>query len=375
MLVLRVASWLALAVVVASIKGKDKPPDLNVDSDPEVIFESAKISQQVSQAQASMQQWRSKKEAHLVELQQKEMALLAERLRKMKCERMKQAMLVKLVLSKRVAFKLAEKRNEAGQKAAAVAKSKEIMNKVGSGAEERTLRESLHSGDNEDGAAWLAAMETSDPEWQHTMRRHIDPSSQNHRNKQASTKQGDGGRSWRQHVTYLDNAPQLTSEPPTALIQTNEASSSEELSEPLLKEADVAAIESLGDPDQAKSTKNIETFIYHKMRKASVWRSKKDKELSAFKQAADQELKVTQTQQQEELAQMNKEKTKILSCGQMRDGMSKKITDVVISLPLSEKEKIAVEKPFLADLEAWLKCDLCEKPKPGAAGLPATPWP
>lgn len=368
------ALGLALAVSLGSAQTDlPDPPEFNVDDDPGIKAEARKIQEWTQDHQAKVATWYSDQKKELVALRTQEMLKFEEHLRNMKCVEMKHQLLKKMAEATAQARTLHQRRTEASEKAEAVRVSSELLSKVGASPKGKELRlgEQLHERQQRDGAAWLSAMETSNPAWQRRMRERMERRMQSDPNWRAhmQSDQGDGGRSWRQHVTYLDNAPQLDNNPPVSLLETEETST-----EPLLKEADVAAIESLGKGKPAPK-KDVETLIYHQDVQQRNWIRKREKEMIAFRKRAAEQVQEQQSVKQGEQAVLRGHRDSLIKCGRDRSWMSAKITQTIVKLPLPEMEKVEVEHPLVQQMEAWLECQRCAKPTGGAPGLPASPWP
>lgn len=362
----RTALCVGILCSFAATQDKEFPLP-NVDNDPEVQLAQDKISEWTNHRQRQVNEWHATEKARLQKLQDAELAQFEARVRAMKCDEMKSQLAQKLVGTTKRARVLSSKRNAEAAKAQAIAKAKEILTKVSEPQEEdeEQLAEALGDQKPRDGNAWLSAIESADPAWQHKeeekmrSRMRTDP---NWRAKMDNV-QGDGGRSWRQHVTYLDNAPPLTNPPSAlALIQTDQGLESQE---PLLKEADVLAIENLGGK-HPKPLQQAEQLIWDQRTRNKPFREGLMMKHKKWAATQHEELQKMKGEQAQDIGMIKAERSKIVRCGQLRATMSKAILDVIVGLPVSEQEKEEAEKPLLADMEDWLQCETCEKPVAGA---------
>lgn len=373
MLVWRVALAVIVASSVAAAQNTEKFTIPDVDNDPEVMMEQEKISDWTHKQQHKISKWHQRAKVTLKSLQDKELVQFEDKIRLMKCNEMKRQLGRKLVVSTKSARALASKRNAAAEKAKAVQLAREIFSKVSEPAaeDEQRLKESLGeaSRGDHDSDAWLKAIETSDPDWQRHEERKMDREMRTDpqwRSKM-DNKQGDGGISWTQHTTRLDTAPQLTIPPSlTALVQTSES-----VQEPLLREADVMAIESLGKKQPEKKSQTPEQLVWEQFLKNKQWRSQVDKKEEAVSREQRKELHKVRSTQQQDQHQIKEVRDEVIACSSRRDSMYRMISDTIMSLPISEEEKQVAEKPLLADMEDWLACHQCKKPKPQET----VPWP
>jgi len=343
----------------------------NVDKDPQVVSAEQEIREWTALQEKKVEAWHTREKAKLGNAQEREMKAFEEQLRRMRCAAMHKALVKKLAIAQESATTLVERRARAKEEAWAVYKTNEIFQKVAeknNGEEsERRLAESKDSvrRDPNDAKNWLKAFEVADPDWQQERRekmRHIMQTDPNWRRKMDND-QGDGGRSWRQHTTHLDEVPQLTVAPPLAddmrdlsLLQT-----AEHVMEPLLKEADVLAIESLGQQKaKAANPKEVEKIFWDRDKKERDWLKQNEEEHVKWRAGKEKEfLKAVSNEEADQKVMQDKINFE-QGCAKKKQRVFKMISDVIIALPLPEEEKVAAEKPLMLDMDEWLKCELCK---------------
>jgi hypothetical protein len=278
----------------------------------------------------------------------------------MHCAKLKNDLLKKAVFTTRRAKKLAKKRGEMGEKQRAMERAREVLSKVAEKDRFRTTRSNA-LGEAEvhpmiaprakDAVFWLRALRTNDPEWQRQEERklrHIQRTDPDWRRHQDNV-QGDGGYSWQKRKTRMSYSL-LTKLPPVdpyVLAQLGESKPNE----------------------PAEAVDEDQSAVLQREAELEEWLATERKKITQHRAHLNDQLQNWRNTQTKQIKRLTAKGNHIAFCTQQRNVMQKHLAKVVVGLPLPDHEKTQNEKPLLADMEIWLKCERCKKPK----ALPAAP--
>jgi len=395
--------WVAFVLrATSAVSAPDDPfhkLDLSTLSDEtreDLKAREASILKHHSVVSAQISKWHDEQKDIIRAFKEKKEKEFAAHLRKMHCNKLKRSLLTKADVAVKQAKRLARERKQKALEQEAVERAKEILGKVGQ--RERTMTGQLlgeakvrYKADPKDAKYWLHALRTSDPQWQRRENRklrHIQRTDPNWRSKQDNDA-GDGGYSWVRKLTRRGTAydrhpeSQLSELAPIDLIETavvqlpSPATSGEETPvEPAMEPAPDDSKKEYEQPFSEESPDEDEAQVLRRQAEMKVWLANEHQNVRKFANLLAGNLSEWRQTQEDEVKRMYEKRGFFAFCTKSRNTMQEHLADIVLNLPISDDEKSEYEKPLLADMEEWLKCEKCKKPvvqrEPGQP--PPKPW-
>jgi flagellar hook-associated protein FlgK len=379
---------LAVVLVIMSVGPAFAPPPKKVDismlpdSDKLELAEKERTMRTWGlTTKAKISAWGAKQRKILRAYKERKMKDFAEAVRKMHCAKLKKNLIKKALFTKKEAKKTFKTRKELAAKKKAAEVAKEILSKV---AERDEMRASKLLGNAnvatprpaaKDMKYWLKALRTSDPEWQRERERRmriIQQTDPNWRSKQNNA-QGDGGYSWTRKTTRFGTkydrhtSLQLTTRNTADFSPLDESVELLQLGPPGPNAADFRQPGSEESPDEDQAA------ALRREAELEAWLTKEKNKITKHQDNLKTKLKKFERKSMKTISKLEAKKKHDNYCTKNRNTMGKYLADIVVNLPLPDKEKTEKEGPLLKDMEQWLKCDFCKKPKP--KGKPPPAWP
>jgi len=415
------ACYLVLAAVVCLLgtaegaetaalrQAPEVPPKIDISKLP--YTEKVKLSEEASRQarwgrnkKKEIEAWERRQKAILARVKERKEKEFGEAVRRMHCAMLKRKLLEKTAMVIKIAKKTHKRRTELAEKKKATERAKEILQKVNSvGKTKSELASTLlgnarvSTGANPaDAKYWVKALNTADPSWQaenaHKYR-NLKYTHPNSWRKQQNQAQGDGGASWRRQTTRYgtpyDRNPSMDL---TELSPIDEDSDLLELSESpaqavaKLGEAQLkklgettkvqSAEEKLGVTKMQERVDEDETAQLRRAAELKDFVSAEKLKIEKVKNVQEKKVKKWTRGQNTNMKKLVAEKNHGMMCMRSRNTMSAHIAHAVINLPLLDIEKTQQGKPLWKDMEAWLHCRRCKKPKVVTPpGQMPKPWP